>query len=52
MENKTIEVKDGDLMAAICMALRKSQASKAEKDYKEKYKTEVIPGGDWAITDM
>ena len=49
MENKTIEVKDGDLMAAICMALRKS---KAEKDYKEKYKTEVIPGGDWAITDM
>ena len=35
--SKNIEVKDGDLLSAICIALRSSAASKAEKDWKQKY---------------
>lgn len=35
--SKNVEAKDGDLLSAICIALRSSAASKAEKDWKQKY---------------
>jgi hypothetical protein len=35
--SKNIEVKDGDLLSAICIALRLSTSSKAEKDWKQRY---------------
>ena len=33
---------DEDLMAAICMALRKSAESKAEKDFKKMHEGKVL----------
>lgn len=34
--SKNVEVKDGDLLSAICMALRLSAESKAKKDWENK----------------
>lgn len=35
--SKNVEVKDGDMLSAICMALRLSADSKAKNDWKQKY---------------
>lgn len=45
-------IKDEELLSTICTALRMSAESKAKKDMESKYETEVIPGGDWVISDL